>query len=312
MNTYQPYSKSFTVAPATEHIGADLEGIQLATAIGNEQVMHEIRAALSRHQVLRIRKQKLTAEEAVNFTEYFGPLMDVRRPSPRAVHVPGYPGIQVLSNGLTEKGERMGDGNTSEQIWHSDSGQWEVPPGVVLFYCRVTANPAPATKFLNMIKVYADLSAAMKERIAGLRVRHHMYSQSVDVEVHRTGKSLPLADRQAGMPHPLVRRHIWTNEPILYLPTRRDSLIDGMTEAESLALLTELWDFAESRPYRWQAALIPDDVIIWDNAASVHGREGWPENQTRAMWHLLSAGEQPTPMFARRTVNANNTAQVGY
>ena len=62
----------------------------------------------------------------------------------------------------------------------------------------------------------------------------------------------------------------------------------------------------------WSAPLVADDVVIWDNAASVHCRDGWPDEQTRAVWHLLPEGEQPTPMFARRTVNANNTAQLGY
>jgi len=312
MNVYEPLSHSFSVKPGGEHIGADLENIQLAKAAENRQVMHEIREALSQHLVLRIRRQHLTPADAVKFTEYFGPLMDVRRPAPPALHVPGYPGIQVLSNGTDERGRRLGDGNTSAQIWHSDSGQWEVPPGAVLFYCRRTADPAPTTGFLNMIKVYEALPDRLKQRIAPLRARHHMYSQSVDVEVHLTGKSLPLAERSAGMPHPLVRRHIWTQQPILYLPTRRDSIIDGLSDAESRALLTELWDFADATPYRWAVPLMPDDVVIWDNAAIVHNREGWPESQTRAMWHLLSEGEQPTPMYPSRTVNANNTAQVGY
>ncbi|MGE0387401.1 MAG: TauD/TfdA dioxygenase family protein [Gammaproteobacteria bacterium] len=312
MSGYRSWSGAFTVRPANEHIGADVEGIELARAAGDRQVMHEIREALSRHLVLRIRRQALTPDEAVRFTEYFGPLMDVRRPSPPAVHVPGYPGIQVLSNGLDAQGRRLGDGNTSAQIWHSDSGQWEVPPGVVLFYCRTTADPAPATKFLNMIAVYAALPEHLKARIANLRARHHMYSQSVDVDVHRNGRSLPREQRAAGMPHPLVRRHLWTGQPILFLPTRRDSIIDGLADDEARALLTELWDFADAAPCQWSTALVPDDVVIWDNAASVHCREGWPAQQTRAMWHLLSEGEQPTPMFARRTVNANDTAQPGY
>jgi taurine dioxygenase len=315
MTTPSPYTSwtgAFTIRPANEHIGADLEGIDLAQAAESEQTMAEIRAAMNRHLVLRIRGQKLTPEQAVRFSAHFGPLMDVRRPSPRAVHVPGFPEIQVLSNGLDRDGQRLGDGNTSAQIWHTDSGQWEVPPGMVLFYGRQTASPAPFTKFMNMIKVYAALPEETRERIKNLQVLHHMYSQSVDVEVHRGGKSLPHDERAAGMPQPLVRRHVQTGQPILYLPTRRDSVIPGLQDDEAKALLTQLWEFAESTPYKWQAALDVDDVVLWDNAGMVHSRDGWPAEQTRIMWHLLSEGEKPTPMFPRKQQNLNNVKQLGY
>ena len=43
--------------------------------------------------------------------------------------------------------------------------------------------------------------------------------------------------------------------------------------------------------------------MIWDNRATVHAREGWPEEKTRIMWHLSSEGEIPTPLMTRRGVN---------
>jgi taurine dioxygenase len=313
MNPYQLWSRSFTIRPANEYVGADLEGIELSTAPDNQQVMLEIREALNAHLVLRIRGQRLTPAQAVRFTEWFGPVIDTRRPTtPRAVHVPGFPQIQVLSNAIDPDGQRLGDGNTAAQIWHSDAGQWEVPPGMSFFYGRTIPNPAPRTSFLNMIRVYAALPDVLKQRIAPLRPRHHMYSHAVDVAVHRHGKSLPHAQRAAGRPHPVVRRHIGTNQPILYLPMRRDSVIDGMEEGESTALLAELWAFADSLPFKWSFAIDVDDVVLWDNAALAHCREGWAESHDRTMWHLLAEGERPTPTYQEKTVNAHNIHQLGY
>lgn len=306
-----PWTGSFTVRPATEHIGADLLDIDLAAVVDDDLRLTEIRALLSRYLVLRIRGQHLSSEQAVRFTTFFGPLIDVRRPQPRAVHVPGFPEIQILSNATDEQGRRVGDGNTAAQVWHTDSGQWEVPPAVVLFYARKTPSPAPMTRFLNMIKVYESLPERTKERIAPLKVRHHMYSQSVDADVDRNGPSLSHEHRAAGMAHPLVRRHMGTHQPILYLPTRRDSVIDGLSDEEATALVTELRAFADASPFKWEVALEVDDVVLWDNAAILHCREGWPEDQDRIMWHLLSSGEQPTPMFPVKTVNANNVDDIG-
>ena len=180
---------------------------------------------------------------------------------------------------------------------------WEAPVGHISFYCRQTSNPAPKTFFKDMIKVYAALPEAMKERINHLRAIHHFYPRQIEVKIHAEGPSMPLEDRKLGIVHPLVRRHIGNGKPYLYLPTRRDSLIVGLTEEASKALLTELWDFANACKFDVGAALGPDDFIIWDNSATVHEREGWPNEQVRLMWHTSSEGEVPIPFYPRRTVN---------
>lgn len=114
---------------------------------------------------------------------------------------------------------------------------------------------------------------------------------------------MSLEDRKSGFAHPLVRRHMGSNKPFLYLPTRRDSIVQGWTEEESRALLEELWAFTNACDFDFQVALMPDDFVIWDNRATVHNREGWSEDQTRIMWHISSEGEIPTPLLTKRGLN---------
>jgi taurine dioxygenase len=154
-----------------------------------------------------------------------------------------------------------------------------------------------------MIKVYEALPNAMKERINKLRVIHHFYPRQIEVKIHAEGPSMSLEDRKLGMVHPLVRRHLDTGKAFLYLPTRRDSLVVGLAEEESKALLLELWNFTNAQNFDIDVGLQADDFVIWDNSATVHSRDGWPEELTRIMWHVSSEGEVPTPMFARRTLN---------
>jgi taurine dioxygenase len=103
--------------------------------------------------------------------------------------------------------------------------------------------------------------------------------------------------------HPLVRRHLPTGLPILYLPTRRDSIVVGWSDSDSSRLLADLWGFVERSQHRTSVALVKNDLLFWDNAATVHSREGWPADQGRAVWHVAAEGEIPTPLYGKRAAN---------
>jgi taurine dioxygenase len=138
-----------------------------------------------------------------------------------------------------------------------------------------------------------------------MRAIHHQYPRGVERQIDETGPSLPLEQRLAGRSQPLVRRHLATGQPLLFLPFRRDCIVEGMNEADSRALLDTLWDHTESSPFFGAIGLEADDVAIWDNSAVVHRREGWPDGEARVMWHITAAGEVPTPMFQKHVVNIN-------
>jgi taurine dioxygenase len=287
----------------TPHLGVKVTGVDLEAASADPEFIDRLKKLMAKHLVVFFPQQKLTGATCERLPAAFGPLVNIKRAGNVAHHVPEYEWIKVISNGKAPDGVNYGDGNASEQIWHSDSTPWEAPVGHIAFYCRQTVNPVPKTYFKNMIKVYAALPEAMKQRINDLRAIHHFFPRQIEVKIHAEAPSMPLEDRKLGMVHPLVRRHLDTNQPFLYLPTRRDSLIVGFSEEDSKALLTELWDFTNACDFDMGVGLEPDDFVIWDNSATVHSRDGWSEDQTRIMWHISSEGEVPTPMYARRTVN---------
>lgn len=291
------------IEPLSDHLGVKLSGVAFETMAREPAFVSLMKRLLDEHLVVFIAKQKIEPNTAEAFVANFGPLLDIRRAGNKAHHVPDAPWIKVISNGVAPDGIPYGDGNSSAQIWHSDSTPWEAPVGHIAFYCRQTVDPAPKTYFKNMIKVYEALPQATKDRIANLRVIHHFYPRQIEVKIHAEGPSMPLEDRKSGFVHPLVRRHVGNNKPFLYLPTRRDSIVQGWSEEDSRALLEELWDFANDSDFDFGVALTPDDFVIWDNRATVHARDGWPESQTRIMWHISSEGEIPTPLNTRRGVN---------
>lgn len=291
--------------PLSPHIGADLIDWDVQDLLGNDWATFQLKQAVSEHLVVRLRGQKLDPESIGRVAQLWGPLMDVRQVGNGARHIPGHDSIKVISNARDATGQRLGDGNAAGQIWHVDASYWEAPPGVTVFYARTVPSVPPRTFFMNMIKVYAALPEETKQRIRQVRVQHHQYPRGVEEGTHRNGPSLPLEKRSMGAVHPLVRRHLGTHQPLLFLPFRRDCLVPGMSEAEGRALLEELWDFTERSPYFFGAALEPDDLIVWDNAAIVHRRESWAESDARVMWHLTAFGEVPTPMYPPHVVNIN-------
>ncbi|QHE83705.1 TauD/TfdA dioxygenase family protein [Hydrogenophaga sp. BPS33] len=294
------------LAPLSRTFGVDVLNVSAAECAADAQLQALLRAAIARHLLLRFPEQDVTPDEALALTAAFGPLMDLRSAS----HVPGRKFLQVLSNGIAANGQRCGDGNNSAQIWHTDAGQWEVPPGVSVFYGVITPPSAPKNGYKNMIQVYEALPQRLKERIAPLRAVHHMYPRSVDVLVHQNGASLPREQREIGQLQPLVRRHLGSGAPILYLPSRRDSVVPGLSDAESRELLEELWAFTNQQDCDWIATTRRGDLVIFDNTALVHNREGWPTSERRDIWHLVTEGEAVTPMFTRTTLNLNSTASV--
>lgn len=299
-----PYSyPGVKIEPINQYMGVKLTGFDLEKAAADKDFLNWMKQLLDEHLLVFMPGQTITPATAEAIPASTGQLAQIKRAGNVAHHVPGYEWIKVISNGKAPDGIAYGDGNASAQIWHSDSTPWEVPVGHIAFYCRQTVNPVPKTYFKNMIMVYEALPAAMKERINPLRVIHHFYPRQIEVKIHAEGASMPLEDRKTGFAHPLVRRHVGNGKPYLYLPTRRDSMVVGMSEAESKALLTELWDFTNACEFDLGVGLMPDDFVIWDNSATVHSRDGWSEDQTRIMWHVSAAGEVPTPMYPKATVN---------
>ena len=95
-----------------------------------------------------------------------------------------------------------------------------------------------------MYGVYEALPPPLKERIAGLKIKHDgTYNSGGYVRQGVTPTDDPLTS--PGAVHPLVCRHPDTGRRMLYLGRRRNAYLVGLGLAESEALLNELWAFVD-------------------------------------------------------------------
>ena len=108
-------SSGLQVCPLTDHIGAEIKGVDLSRPVSEAQ-FQAINAALVEHGVLVFRNQDLPPAMHVDFSSRFGPLVGhiVKRFS-----VEDFPEVTYISNVRNDKGEMIG-ADRAGMIWHSD------------------------------------------------------------------------------------------------------------------------------------------------------------------------------------------------
>jgi taurine dioxygenase len=92
---------------------------------------------------------------------------------------------------------------------------------------------------------------------------------------------------------PVVRVHPETGRRALFVSEHFTTKIVGLPEAESDALLAELFDLS-TRPehvyrHQWQ----PHDMVFWDNRSLMHLAAGCPEDQRRKLYRTTIEGDRP-------------------
>ncbi|PYV11374.1 MAG: taurine dioxygenase [Acidobacteria bacterium] len=250
--------RTIEVTPVTPTAGAEVRGVDLSRPLGEEQFA-EIQDAFLRHLVLFFRGQRrLTPEEQIRFGHRFGPL----HLHPAAPHAEGYPEVMIVR---TDRDSKVHNGET----WHSDVSCDAEPPLGSILQIHVLPPWGGDTLWANMYAAYDDLSASLKEILAGLVAVHesdHVYrgryrDQGAEED---TGKVYPCSE------HPVVRTHPETGKQAIFVNRIFTTRLKGLEPAESQALLQFLFRHVESPYYqvrfRWQQ----DDVALWDNRCTQH------------------------------------------
>lgn len=276
----------------TNHIGAELVGIDLAEAVRNDDLFGTIRQALLDHKVLFLRHQLISKADHVAFAERFGALED----HPVAGSDPDHPGLVCIYKDLDSPPDFY------ENAWHCDATWRECPPMGAVLRCLECPPVGGDTLWANMAKAYDDLPDHVKETIEGLHARH-----SIEASF---GARLPVEKRHAlkaqypDAEHPVVRTHPETGEKILFVNAFTTHFtnfhtIDNVRYGQDYApgganLLQYLIGRAAIPEYqvrwRWQ----PGSVAIWDNRCTQHYAvmDYWPA--VRKMERAGIIGDRPS------------------
>ena len=258
--------------PTGGALGAEIRRLDLTQPLSVE-IVTRIRKALLEHCVVFFRSQRISEEDQVRFTGYFGtPVEHVRKQPERPV-----PEIFIISN-VEDAGQPVGALGNGEIGFHSDLSYLRKPGTFSLLYAVEVPRTGGATQWVNCYQAYEELDQPTKNRLTGLRAIHRHY-----IEDHNSAELID---------HPVVRTHPETRRKSLYVGPHLTKSIVGLPDAESRDLLETLIAHATQSRYVWTHDWQAGDLIIWDNRPTMHRREPFPPTERRIMKRTQIFGEE--------------------
>ena len=280
-----------TVFPTGVSLAAEIRGVDLRTI--DDAAFAAIHRAWLDHLVLLFRGQSLSDDDLIAFSRRFGELDWAPIQETGRRFVEGHPELYVVSN-VVENGVPIGSLGAGEAVWHTDMSYLADPPKASMLYALELPPSGGDTGFVSMYAAYEALPAALKQRVASLRVKHDgTYNSGGYLRAGVTPTDDP---RDApGTLHPLVCTHPETGRKCLYLGRRRNAYIEGLALAESEALLDEIWRYAERPDFTWYNTWRVGDLVLWDNRCTMHRRDPFDPGARRIMHRTqIKGSSQPS------------------
>ncbi|MCA8928404.1 MAG: TauD/TfdA family dioxygenase [Alphaproteobacteria bacterium] len=258
---------TFELRPIADSFAREVHGLNCAAPLA-EADRQALRQAWSEHGVLVFRGQLLEEDALVRFSEAFGEPDRIVREDWASKKQQA---VIYISNLLDRNGTAIGGLGAGEITWHSDqSYQADPATGSFLYGVEIPADQG-ATEFANLRLAYATLPPALKalaDRAWGVFSYAHRaaaYDESPDASARARAKS-------PDVQHPLVNRHPTQGWGALYLDPGTMPGIEGMADAEALALIRALTEHATQPPFVYRHDWRMGDLVMWDNGFTLHRR----------------------------------------
>jgi taurine dioxygenase len=285
-----------TIHPLSPAIGAEIRGVDISQPLTLAEAA-AIRQAWIDHCVLLFRGQSLDANQQRAFVRNFGELGGRKaRLEPenyrkrQEVAGPDYNADAMLVSNIRDNGKPIGVLPDGEMWFHHDMCYSPQPNRASFLYAIEVPSRGGDTMFANMYEAYARLPQPLKDRIEGRTVLQ-AFDEYQDRRIDLGARPL------SQVPHcfqPIVLRHPDTGRRALYVNRLMSHRVEGLSDADSEALLEELLEYAEDPAIRYQHVWKPGDLLMWDNLCSTHARSDFPREERRLMRRYTLAGAPVT------------------
>jgi taurine dioxygenase len=236
----------------------------------DDPTFREIERAFHDNIVVVFRGQQLSNERHVEFSRRFGEL---------EIHIvkryllPGFPEILLISNIRDQRDEHIGLADAGF-TWHTDTSYRRRPSRCSLLYAKEVPHrdgrPLGDTVFANTIAAYEVLPEAVKKRINGLKAIHRYSARRRVADSPRPKLTREQLEETPDVAHPIVRTHPYTGRKSLYITAGECIGIEGMPDDEAVGLIAELDAHCERPEFLYRHKWQIEDLVMWDNAASMH------------------------------------------
>ena len=268
------------IRPLSDALGAEIRGVDLGDV--SAATFSAIVDTWHRYLVLCFPGQTVTDEQFLAFSARFGELDRAPITVTGKLYRPELPELAVISN-VIEKGRPIGSLGNSEAVWHSDMTYTDDPPMASMLYAIEIPPEGGNTGFCNMYRAYESLPDALKTRVATLTCKHDSSHNSAGETRSGFSDSFQRREDIPGAVHPLVCTHPDTGRKVLFPGRRPNAYIPELSEADSEALLDEMWSWITRAEISWHHKWRVGDVVMWDNRCTLHRRDEFDAGTRRIM-----------------------------
>jgi taurine dioxygenase len=268
------------IRPIGDQIGAEILGVDVKTL--DDATFSVIYKAWLDYNVIAVRDQQLEIQDYLQYSKRFGEVCI--HPSKRTRH-PEVPQITLLgANKFDADGKlnsavykRGGDG------FHTDGSYEKVPFKATQLYALAIPSTGGDTMFASTYAAYDALPQNLRQRIEGLSGAY-IYGGAKKIAIDL------LNEEDRNLPpvlHPLIRTHPETGRKVLYFDPNKLLHIEGVSAAESDALVEELTGYMVQPNAQYRHKWRKGDIVIWDNRCSYHkAAADYPPHEDRIHWRV--------------------------
>ena len=286
----RPAPPRIEIRPLPGSFAAEVVGLDLNQPLADDDFRRIHRAHLD-HHVLVFRDQRITPAQQIAFSRRFGPLQ---------IHVlhqfqlKGHPEILIVSN-IVENNQPVGLGDAGH-FWHSDLSYKETPSLGSMLLAQELPEKDGDTLFADQHAAWVALPPGLKQRVRNLKAEHSYLAKYEELR-ERSPWRPKLSDEQVAqvkpVVQPVVRTHPETGRLGLFVSEHFTTRIVDVPEAESRALLDELFAYGTRPELQYRHQWQPHDMVFWDNRSVTHLAAGCPADQRRRMHRTTIEGDRP-------------------
>ncbi len=239
---------TLSLTPLTPDFGCEVLGLDASRSVAPDAFTAMLKA-LYTYSLIVLRNQQLDPEQLEQFGALFGtPIPHVEED----LRFKEAKGVMSLSN-ADGRPERQRNGGA---FWHTDLVFTETPSSFTMLNAVAVPASGGDTLFADQVGALQDLPEPLHDMARRVEIGHCYEG--------RTDGSMPTVF------HPLIRKHPVSGRKALYGAAATGICARGIAEDAQQSFLEQLADHATSSRFQYAHRYQPNDLVIWDNAVTLH------------------------------------------
>jgi taurine dioxygenase len=276
------------ITPTGQACGARVAGIDLSQPLDIDTIS-SIRSAWLEHHVLAFPEQKLSDDDLVRVTNYFGNVGE----DPYFVPISKKTPVVALTRRADEQAPVFAEN------WHTDWSFKQHPPIGTCLYSLVVPPIGGNTGFANQQMALAQMPDDLKQRLENKIALHSAaaaygpdgtYGEK-DQGNDRSMKILFSEQANKSEPHPIIAKHPESGAETIFGTVGYIHTILGLEPEESRQLIMDLYAWQTKEEFQYTHVWEPNMLVMWDNRSVLHRANGGYDGHARELHRLTIAGD---------------------